>query len=197
MSNDRYSNLTHYEILGVSKDASHDEIKRTFRRLSLKFHPDLNKEHSCGEKFKVIANAHTVLANPEERKTYDRQLMEDIIWRGGTEYRRGGVKGFSGADRRYRRPLKPTGHVVMETLTNPRFFMLGLIGFGGVAVLGSILGGVSSKRPEYQSYEPLVEAWKNPLTGRYEQPAPWDKEYQRMKPKLELVPREKVWKRHR
>eukprot|EP00536_Pseudo-nitzschia_multiseries_P000640 jgi/Psemu1/300241/fgenesh1_kg.8_\ len=84
----------------------------------------------------------------------------------------------------------------METLTNPRYFMVGLIGFGGVAVLGSLLGGVSSKRPEYHYKEPLVEAWKNPLTGRYEQPAPWDKEYQRIKPKLELVPRDKVWKRH-
>lgn len=196
MTNDGYTNQTHYETLGISKDASQDEIKRTFRRLSLKFHPDLNREHSCGERFKVIANAHTVLANPTERKRYDRRLMEDIMWKRGTDHRHRGANNFSGTDGRYRRPPKPAGHVVMETLTNPRYFMVGLIGFGGVAVLGSLLGGVSSKRPEYHYKEPLVEAWKNPLTGRYEQPAPWDKEYQRIKPKLELVPRDKVWKRH-
>lgn len=183
---------THYETLGVSKDASQDEVKRNFRELSLKFHPDLNKEHSCAEKFKAIANAHSVLSSPKERQKYDRLLAEDLVWKRGTDYHRRG-NNFSGA-RRW--PPKPAGHVVIETLTNPRYFLLGVAGFGAVALLGSLLGGVSSKRPEYHNQETLVEAWKNPATGRYEQPAPWDREYQRLKPKLEMVPRGKVWKRH-
>lgn len=187
---------SHYETLGVSKDASQDEIKKTFRQLSLKFHPDLNKEHSCGEKFKLVANAHSVLSSPSERRHYDRQLAEDLLWKRGMDHpNRGPNTDFSG--RRGRPPPRPPGHVVMETLTNPRYFVMGVVGFGGVALVGYLLGGLSSKRPEYHHHgQPLVEAWKNPATGRFEQPAPWDKEYQRIKPKLEMVPREKVWKRH-
>ena len=182
------TNASHYETLGVSKTASQDEIKKQFRELSLKFHPDLNKEHSCGEKFKAIVNAHSVLSNPFERKNYDRKLAEDLLWKRGMD------RGSSGFHRQ--RPPKPTGHVVMETLTNPRYALLGIGVVGGVAFLGSLLGNLSSKRPEYHHHgSALVEAWKNPATGRFEQPAPWDKEYQRLKPKLEMVPREKVWKR--
>ena len=61
---DRTNPGTHYETLGVPKTASQDEIKKVFRELSMKYHPDLNKEHLCGEKFKAIANAHSVLAKP-------------------------------------------------------------------------------------------------------------------------------------
>jgi len=183
------TNTSHYETLGVSKTASQDEIKKQFRELSLKFHPDLNKEHSCGEKFKAIANAHSVLSNPFERKNYDRKLAEDLLWKRGMD------RGSPGFHRQ--RPPKPTGHVVMETLTNPRYALMGIGVVGGVAFLGSLLGNLSSKRPEYHHHgSALVEAWKNPATGRFEQPAPWDKEYQRLKPKLEMVPRDKVWKRH-
>lgn len=190
------TNATHYETLGISKNASQDEIKKSYRELSLKLHPDLNKEHSCGEKFKFIANAHSVLSSSVERRKYDRQLVEDIMWKRGTDPHRRGGNNFSGAHWGNRRPAKPGLHVVMETLSNPRYFLFGIIGFGGITLVGSVLGGVSSKRPEYHHHEPMVEAWKNPSTGRFEQPAPWDKEYQRIKPKLEMIPREKVWKRH-
>mmetsp|Transcript_743 Transcript_743/g.1706 ORF Transcript_743/g.1706 Transcript_743/m.1706 type:complete len:198 (-) Transcript_743:3007-3600(-) len=189
------TNATHYETLGISKDANQDEIKRTFRELSLKFHPDLNQEHSCGEKFKAIANANSVLTNPVMRKKYDHELMEELMWKRGTHRYRRGTNHASGANWGNRGPPKATGHVVMETLTNPRYFLLGLVGYGGVVLVGSFLGSISSKRPEYHQDERLVEAWKNPSTGRFEQPAPWDKDYQRIRPKLEMVPREKVWKR--
>jgi hypothetical protein len=90
----------------------------------------------------------------------------------------------------------------METLTHPRYVVLGLLGFGAVAVAGAALGGLSSKRPQYDhphhhyGAEPMVEAWRNPSTGRYEQPAPWDPIYRQLRPKLEMIPREKVQKRH-
>lgn len=194
---------THYDILGVSKGASLEEIKAAFRKLSLKTHPDLKKETSCGETFKKIANAHSILSNTHERRRYDRQLQEDAMWRG-----RGGFPGSDNHNDRFhgggnfRRPghrsAKPGMHVVMETLSNPRYIFLGMAGFGGMAFLGAMLGGMSSNRPEYHHYhEPLVEAWKNPQTGRWEQPAPWDPIYQQLKPKLEMVPREKVRRRAR
>ena len=183
---------THYETLGVSKTASQDEIKRAFRKLSMECHPDLHPD-ACGNRFKTISNAHSVLSNAAERKLYDSQLAEDRMWKQQRQYQH--PRNGGGA----RRPHKPHGHVVMETLTNPRFFVAGIVGLGGVALLGSLLGGLSSKRPEYYHQQrgesSLVEAWKNPATGRYEQPAPWDKTYQRLRPKLEMVPREQVTKR--
>lgn len=59
----------HYEILGVSKNASNDEIKKAFRKLSLKFHPD--KPEGDIEKFKNINESYQVLSDPSKRKQYD------------------------------------------------------------------------------------------------------------------------------
>jgi hypothetical protein len=198
---------THYETLGVSKGATQEEIKSAFRKLSLETHPDLNKETSCGETFKRIANAHSTLSNPSERRVYDRQLQEDTMWRGGRGFsghhhrHHHDPNRFYGGDNFYRsrrhRPAKPAIHVVMETLSNPRYVFLGVAGFGGVAVLGAMLGDMSSSRPEYHYHEPLVEAWMNPQTGNWEQPAPWDPDYQKLQPTLEMVPRGKVRQRNR
>ena len=184
---------SHYETLGVPKSASLDEIKKSFRKLSMKYHPDRKTEDACAEKFKAIANAHSVLANTIERKRYDRDLAEDLLWRRGMSS--SSNRNNAAAWGRNVKPPKPNGHVFIETLTNPRYFAMGIVAVGGVTLVGSLLGNVTGKRPEYHHGATLVEAWKNPKTGRFEQPAPWDKEYQRLRPKLEMVPREKVWKR--
>lgn len=62
----------YYEILGVSRDADKEEIKRVFRRLARKYHPDVNKEEGAEDRFKEINRAYEVLSDPELRSRYDR-----------------------------------------------------------------------------------------------------------------------------
>jgi curved DNA-binding protein len=61
-----------YETLGVKPDASADEIKKAYRKLARKYHPDICKEAECEEKFKEINAAYEILSDPEKRKQYDQ-----------------------------------------------------------------------------------------------------------------------------
>ena len=80
----------YYSILGVPKTASTDDIKRAYRDLALKYHPDRNKTKEAEEKFKVINEAYAVLGDPEKRKQYDaygpeqfgQRYSADDIFRG-------------------------------------------------------------------------------------------------------------------
>ena len=63
----------YYEILGLNKDASEDEIKKAYRSLAKKYHPDLNPDNKEAEaKFKEANAAYEILSDPEKRSRYDR-----------------------------------------------------------------------------------------------------------------------------
>ncbi len=66
------SSADYYEILGISPDASQEEIKRAYRRLARQYHPDVSDDPEAGEKFKVINEAYQVLSDPVKRAEYDR-----------------------------------------------------------------------------------------------------------------------------
>jgi molecular chaperone DnaJ len=61
----------YYEVLGLSKGATPDEVKRSFRRLAMQYHPDRNKEPGAEQKFKEVNEAYEVLRDPEKKKIYD------------------------------------------------------------------------------------------------------------------------------
>lgn len=62
---------THYEVLGVAPDAHPDEVKKAFRRLAQKFHPDVNKEPGAEEQFKAINASYQLLSDLKKRRLYD------------------------------------------------------------------------------------------------------------------------------
>ena len=62
----------YYQILGVSRDASEDDIKKSYRKLARKYHPDVSKEKNAEEKFKEVSEAYEVLRDKEKRAAYDR-----------------------------------------------------------------------------------------------------------------------------
>ena len=66
---------THYETLGVSKDASEGDIKKAYRSLSLKYHPDRNPDPSVQEKYKAINDAYDILSDSQTKKQYDQELQ--------------------------------------------------------------------------------------------------------------------------
>lgn len=84
----------YYKVLGVSRDASQDEIRKEFRKLARKYHPDVSKDKEVGEeKFKQINEAYEVLGDAEKRKKYDRLGAN---WQQGQDFSGGGGSPFGG-----------------------------------------------------------------------------------------------------
>jgi curved DNA-binding protein len=73
----------YYQIMGISRDATQDEIKRAYRKMARKYHPDVSKESDAEARFKEVGEAYEVLKDPEKRAAYD-QLGAN--WKAGQEF---------------------------------------------------------------------------------------------------------------
>ena len=95
------SNKDLYEVLGVSRSASDDEIKKAFRKLAMKYHPDRNPDNEeAVEKFKEIQNAYAILSDPQKKAAYDQygHAGVDPNMGGGFGGGFGGGAGFDFSD---------------------------------------------------------------------------------------------------
>ncbi|KAK4686038.1 hypothetical protein P7C73_g4088, partial [Tremellales sp. Uapishka_1] len=92
------NNTEYYKTLGISKDASDAEIKKAYRKESLKWHPDKNpgpKQAAAEAKFKKVGEAFEVLSDPDKKSVYD-QFGEEGLKNGGPPGAGGGFGGFPG-----------------------------------------------------------------------------------------------------
>ena len=80
----------YYEVLGVEKGASQDRIKKAYRKMAMKYHPDVNKEPGAEDKFKEINEAYEVLSDEQKRANYHRFGFA------GVDPSFGGGSGFGG-----------------------------------------------------------------------------------------------------
>ncbi|MDH5395270.1 MAG: DnaJ domain-containing protein, partial [Gammaproteobacteria bacterium] len=97
----------YYKIMGVEKDASQDEIKRAYRKLARKYHPDVSKEANAEARFKEIGEAYEALKDPEKRAAYDQlganwKAGQDFTpppdWNAGFEFTGGGYTSSNPSD---------------------------------------------------------------------------------------------------
>jgi curved DNA-binding protein len=95
-----------YQILGVSRDASQQDIQRAYRKLARQYHPDVNADPAAEERFKDVSEAYDVLSDPQTRSRYDafgpdfRQVPEDMdpqTWRRAQAGARAGARAGAGA----------------------------------------------------------------------------------------------------
>jgi molecular chaperone DnaJ len=114
-----------YEVLGIARDASEDQIKKAYRQLAMKYHPDRNPgDKDAEENFKEATEAYEILSNPDLHQRYD-QFGWDAFERGG------GRNGFGGA-----------GHIDLEEAMRAFASAFGGGGFGGGSFFESLFGSM-------------------------------------------------------
>ncbi|MFF8605683.1 DnaJ C-terminal domain-containing protein [Streptomyces sp. NPDC015346] len=132
------SNRDYYDVLGVARNASAEEIQRAYRNLARRWHPDLNKDPGAEERFKELSEAYEVLSDPDSRARYDRF---GPAWRQAREEPAGGPGGPFGAGGG-RRVYVNTGGQGFSGFGGADFADLGGLGGMGGGGFEDLFGGL-------------------------------------------------------
>jgi curved DNA-binding protein len=139
----------YYQIMGVARTATADEIKKSYRRLARKFHPDVSKEKDAEKKFKEVQEAYEVLKDPEKRAAYDQlgseykqgqQFRPPPDWGSGFEFRGGPRQGRARAGASQTEEFEDA-----EGFSDFFSSLFGQRGFGGGAGGGNPFGGAGAR----------------------------------------------------
>lgn len=181
----------YYDILGVSRDTSPEEIKKAYRHLALKYHPDRDKSPGAEEKFKEINEAYEVLSDPQKRQVYDRFGQTGFApgsdhgftgqsWQEGpfsyTFYGPGEFSGFGGFSDPFeifeaffggaspfrREPPKPTFQVNLEFLEAVKGVEKKLIIRGEEKKIKIPAGVRNGSRVRFKDFDLLIEVTPHP-----------------------------------
>jgi DnaJ-class molecular chaperone len=129
-----------YKILGINENASHDEIKKAYRGLSLKFHPDRNPAPDATEKFKQINEAYGILGDEQKRKQYEMERQNPFMRMGNMGH---GMHGMHAA------PNMGEMDEILKAFFGGMPFMGGMGGMGGMDELNG-MGGMPGFPPGAQ-----------------------------------------------
>ena len=145
-----------YDMLGVSKGASDDEIKKAYRKLARTLHPDVNPDKKAQEKFKAVTAAYELLSNKDKRRRYDAGEIDEkgnpTPFGSGFYDKGSGAGGFNGfGGRTYRQGNTTYTNINPEDLAN-MFGGMGGGGFNFADLFG--MGGMSGMRGGRRSYQP-------------------------------------------
>ena len=144
----------YYQILGVARTANADDIKKAYRRLARKFHPDVSKEANAEQRFKEVQEAYEVLKDPEKRAAYDQlgsewksgqQFRPPPDWGSGFEFRGGPRGGARGGGTRFHEESIGDAEGFSEFFSS----LFGGRGFGGAAGGGPFSAGARTARDHH------------------------------------------------
>jgi curved DNA-binding protein len=139
----------YYQIMGVARTATADEIKKSYRRLARKYHPDVSKEKDAEKKFKEVQEAYEVLKDPEKRAAYDQlgsdykqgqQFRPPPDWGSGFEFRGGPRQGRARAGASHTEEFEDA-----EGFSDFFSSLFGQRGFGGGGGGGTPFGGAGAR----------------------------------------------------
>jgi len=139
----------YYQIMGVARTATADEIKKSYRRLARKYHPDVSKEKDAEKRFKEVQEAYEVLKDPEKRAAYDQlgsdykqgqQFRPPPDWGSGFEFRGGPRQGRARAGASHTEEFEDA-----EGFSDFFSSLFGQRGFGGGAGGGNPFGGAGAR----------------------------------------------------
>ena len=169
--------MDHFKNLGLSEDATVEEVKAAYYRLAKEYHPDANKLPGSAEKFKVICTSYEILKNNETRAKY---LLEkgygggDDEWKRGHHQRRNNYNDVRADFDRASEKMKTDNRfkfklmAMFEHLIHPRtLFVVVPTGVFTYWVMSSVLSSnKGTLQDDSKNHAMTVQAWKNPKTNR-------------------------------